>query len=222
MPDQLDSTKMMKLYGRRSSINVQKVLWCLGELGCEEGRDYERIDAGLQFGIVDTPEYLSLNPNGLVPTLIDGDFVLWESNSIVRYLAVGKPASGLLPVDPRGRADAERWMDWQLATLWVTLRVCFLGLTRTPEAERNYPAIKRSYTDASTLLMALDRTLARQAYSVGDRFSVADIPLGLAVQRWLMLAERFESHTGKRPDLEHLDAWFKRIEARPAFQAAII
>src|SRR6266404_1793325 len=135
----------MELYGRRSSINVQKVLWCLAELSLIEGRDFQRIDAGLQFGVVNTPEFLALNPNGLVPTLVDGDVVLWESNTIVRYLASSRGAGALLPVDPAARAEIERWMDWQLGTLWATLRVAFLGLTRVPEAERNYDAIKTSH-----------------------------------------------------------------------------
>src|SRR5258708_30254586 len=112
----------MKLYGRRSSINVQKVLWCLGELGAVEGRDYERIDAGLDFGVVNSDEYLSLNPNGLGPTLVDGGFVLWESNAIVRYLATAAGDEALLPVEPQKPAHVERWLEPQPATPWATLR----------------------------------------------------------------------------------------------------
>src|ERR1700754_3889286 len=105
----------MQLYGRRSSINVQKVLWCLAELGLSEGRDYERIDAGLEFGVNDTPDYLAINPNGLVPTLIDGERAIWESNTILRYLAVGRGADGLFPADADavGHSEVDRWMDWQ-------------------------------------------------------------------------------------------------------------
>src|SRR5712664_2715965 len=104
---------MIKIYGRLSSINVQKVIWCLDELGQKEGVDYERIDAGLQFGVNKTDAYLKMNPNGLVPTLVDGDFVLWESNGIVRYLAShgGHDDESLFPADLKIRADADRWMD---------------------------------------------------------------------------------------------------------------
>ncbi|MDE2608838.1 MAG: glutathione S-transferase N-terminal domain-containing protein, partial [Burkholderiales bacterium] len=154
----------MQLYGRRSSINVQKVIWCLAELGLMEQRDYQRIDAGLDFGVVRTPEYLALNPNGLVPTWVEGDLVLWESNSIVRYLAVSRGDGALLPADPAKRADVERWMDWQLGTLWATLRIAFLGLTRTPEPERDYDAIKTAFANASRQLAMADAVLARQPF----------------------------------------------------------
>jgi glutathione S-transferase len=211
----------MQLYGRRSSINVQKVLWTLGELGRFEGRDYKRIDAGLQFGIVDTPEYLRLNPNGLVPTLIDGDAVLWESNSVVRYLAASDASHALLPSDPKARADVEHWMDWQLATLWAALRTAFIGLTRTPEPERNYDAIRKAYNEGSRLLGIADALLARQPYLAKSGFSVADIVIALCVHRWVGLAESDADRLGARPALPSLTQWYEKLAARPAFQAAI-
>jgi glutathione S-transferase len=109
---------MIRLWGRASSINVQKILWCLHELGLKEGTDYERIDAGLQFGVVNTPEFLALNPNGLVPTLQDESFVLWESNSIMRYLARKYDQNGRYPADLNSQASADKWLDWQLTTFW--------------------------------------------------------------------------------------------------------
>jgi glutathione S-transferase len=121
---------MMTLWGRKSSINVQKVLWVLAELDLREGADFKQIDAGLHFGINKTPEYLKLNPNGLVPTLEDGSLVLWESNTIMRYLAKKFSSTGAFPYDLASQASSDKWMDWQISTLWPSLRVPFLGLTR--------------------------------------------------------------------------------------------
>ena len=211
----------MQLYGRRNSINVQKVLWCLVELGFEEGREFSRIDAGLEYGVTDTPQYRALNPNGLVPTLVDGESVLWESNTIVRYLAAKYGAQTLLPSEPAARADVERWMDWQLGTLWATLRVTFLGLTRVPEAQRDYDAIERSYREATRLLGIVDAILEKHDYLAQDRFTVADIGVGLAAHRWVQLAERFPDTLGAQQPLLSLDRWLRVIKARPAFSVAV-
>jgi glutathione S-transferase len=213
---------MMQIYGRRSSINVQKVTWCLAELGLVEGRDYHRIDAGLEFGVNNTPEYLKLNPNGLVPTLVDGDFVLWESNSIVRYLAAVHGDGTLLPTQPAARADSERWMDWQLGTLWAALRITFLGLTRTPEPQRNYEAIKKAYHDSSRMLVWVDSMLAGQPFLTGASFTVADLAVAVAVHRWMWLPEKFPEVLGERPALPSLLAWYRKIAERPAFQSAVV
>ena len=211
----------MQVYGRRNSINVQKVLWCLAELGFEEGREFSRIDAGLEYGVIDTPEYRARNPNGLVPTLVDGESVLWESNTIVRYLAAKYGAQTLLPSEPAARADVERWMDWQLGTLWATLRVTFLGLTRVPEAQRDYDAIKRSYREATRLLGIVDAILEKHDYLAQDRFTVADIGVGLAAHRWVQLAERFPDTLGAPQALPSVDRWLRAIKARPAFSVAV-
>ncbi|MEW9586374.1 glutathione S-transferase family protein [Paraburkholderia sp. DGU8] len=211
----------MKLYGRRTSINVQKVLWCLGELGAVEGRDYERIDAGLDFGVVNTAEYLALNPNGLVPTLVDGDFVLWESNAIVRYLASAAGNEALLPVGLKERAGVERWMDWQLATLWGTLRVAFLGLTRTPESQRNYDAIRKAHADAGRMLAIVDKVLSAQAYIAGAEFTVADIGLCLSAHRWFSLADKFGQVLEPGPMLPSVIKWHRNLSSRQAFKDAL-
>lgn len=211
----------MQVYGRRNSINVQKVLWCLAELGFEEGREFSRVDAGLEYGVIDTPQYRALNPNGLVPTLVDGESVLWESNTIVRYLAAKYDAQTLLPSEPAARADVERWMDWQLGTLWATLRVTFLGLTRVPEAQRDYDAIKRSYREATRLLGIVDAVLEKHDYLAQDRFTVADIGVGLAAHRWVHLAERFPDTLAAQQPLPSLDRWLRAIKARPAFSVAV-
>jgi glutathione S-transferase len=210
---------MMKIYGRLSSINVQKVIWCLDELGQKEGIDYERIDAGLQFGVNKTDAYLKMNPNGLVPTLVDGDFVLWESNAIVRYLAShGAHGDGsLFPADLKIRADADRWMDWTLATLWPALRVSFLGLTRTPKEQQDIPLIIKHYQDTTRLLQILEDLFAERAYCAGAQFTVGDITLALAVDRWVKLPANFPDVLGKLPELKSLMAWHRKVTARPAF-----
>ena len=211
----------MQIYGRKTSINVQKVLWCLAELGRIEGRDYERIDAGLTFGVVDTSAYLALNPNGLVPTLVDGDVVLWESNTIVRYLAATLGDGALLPTDPAGRADVERWMDWQSATLWAALRTAFVGLTRVAEAQRNYDTIKFSYRQASDLLRIVDALLASQPYIARSGFSVADLGMALAVHRWIDLGHKYGQVVERREGMDGLLEWHGRMVGRAAYKAVI-
>ena len=203
---------MMRLWGRKSSINVQKVLWCLAELGFKEGKDFERIDAGLHFGKNRTPEFLVLNPNGLVPTLEDGNLVLWESNTILRYLARQYDKSKCFPTDMASQYQSEKWMDWQVGTLWPSLRIAFLGLTRTPEGERNYEAIRKAYQDSSALLTLLDQQLINQQYCSGNTFHIGDIPLALCVSRWILLNQTFPDQTGPCPILHHINAWMKRLE----------
>jgi glutathione S-transferase len=204
---------MMRLWGRKSSINVQKVLWCLAELGLEEGKDFERIDAGLHFGKNRTPEFLALNPNGLVPTLEDGNLVLWESNTILRYLRSQYDPSKRFPTDIAAQFSSEKWMDWQVGTMWPSLRAAFLGLTRTPEAERNYEAIRKSYQDTNVLLALLDQQLISQPYCSGSSFNIGDIPLALCVSRWILLNQTFPDQTGPRPSLKNIEAWMQRIES---------
>jgi glutathione S-transferase len=212
---------MMRVWGRTSSINVQKVLWCLAELGQLEGRDFERLDAGLQFGVNNTPEYRTLNPNGLVPTLVDGDFVLWESHSIVRYLAARHDLGGLMPQDLQQRAHSERWMDWTQTVLWVSLRLVFTGLTRTPQEKWDIPALRRAWDESNVALRMLDQQLGQQAYCAGDRFTVGDIPLGVTVHRWLFLANQFPEVLEARPELPAVMRWYGELSARPAFRASV-
>ncbi|CAM3667173.1 glutathione S-transferase family protein [Polynucleobacter arcticus] len=209
---------MMRLWGRKSSINVQKILWCLAELGLEKGKDFKRIDAGLHFGKNRTPEFLALNPNGLVPTLEDGDLVLWESNTILRYLIRQYNTSKRFPSDIASQYQSEKWMDWQVGTMWPVLRVAFMGLTRTPESERNYDSICKAYQDTSDLLALLDQQLSKQQYCSGNAFHIGDIPLALCVSRWILLNETFPDQTGPRTQLHHIDAWMQRIETQTNYQ----
>lgn len=209
---------MMKIYGRLSSLNVQKVIWCLGELGLSEGKDYERIDAGLTFGVNTTPEYLAMNPNGLVPTLVDGDYVLWESHAIVRFLAAQYGMGSLMPIDLHVRADSERWMDWMLGTLAPNLTTAFVGLVRTPEEKQDMAAIKRAFQESSRLLAILDGTLKERLFCAGSDLTVGDLPLGVAVHRWIMLGNTYPEQLGTAPDYPSLMQWHRRISERPAFR----
>ena len=196
---------MLKLWGRTNSINVQKVLWCIEELGVP----YERIDAGLKFGVVDTPEYRRMNPNGLVPTIQDDGFVLWESNAIVRYLAAKHGAGTFWPAEPHARADADRWMDWQCTAFTPAQGPAFHGLIRTAPEKRDMNAIAQSITKAETFAALLDAHLSDRNFMAGDAFSVADIAVGCAAHRWLNLPITRE----KRPNI---DRWHATLQARPA------
>ena len=204
---------MLRIWGRISSINVQKVVWCAGELGCE----FERIDAGGAFGVVDTPAYGRLNPNRKVPVIEDDGFVLWESNAIVRYLCArygGVPGGGLMPASLTARAECDRWMDWQATEFSPMLRDAFLQLIRTPPEQRQPAVIEESVRRCEPLLAILDEALADRAFLVGDGFTMADIPIGCTVHRWLALPiERIA-----RPNV---DPWFERRRNRAAAQAIL-
>lgn len=201
---------MLKIWGRANSINVQKVLWCAEELGLA----YQRIDAGMEHGVVNTPEYRKLNPNGLVPTLEDGSLVLWESNAIVRYLAARYGAGSLWPVDPAARAEADKWMDWQMSTLWPRLRPVFWGLVRTPPQKRNPREIEDARQKSIDALAILNEALAGRSFVAGQAFTMGDLVLGVAAQRWFNLPL-------ERPAMAHLQAWYRRLEERPAFRKVV-
>jgi glutathione S-transferase len=202
---------MLRIWGRANSINVQKVLWCCAELDLA----FERIDAGGKFGVSDTDAYRALNPNGLVPTIEDDGFVLWESNVIVRYLAARHSTGRLYPDDLRVRFEAERWMDWQAITVWPVLRTVFLGLVRTPAAERDSAGIASSLESATRAIMILDRHLADRAFVAGDAFTMGDIPLGITAYRWFSLPI-------DRPALPHLARWYDRLRERPGYQVHVV
>jgi glutathione S-transferase len=203
---------MLTIYGRTNSVNVQKVLWCLAELELP----HERIDAGLAFGKNSEPWYLALNPNGRVPLLVDGGFSLWESNTIVRYLAGKHGAGTLWPKTPEARALAERWMDWQLSTLVGPVSVVFQALYRTPAAERDAGAIKRNTAEANRAMLLLDAHLATHPYLGGDSFTMGDIPAAATAHRWLEVAGI------ERPELRAVRAWRDRLAERPAFRRHVM
>ena len=193
----------LRIWGRVSSVNVQKVVWCADEMGLA----YERIDCGGKFGINDTPQYLAMNPNGLVPVIEDGDFILYESNAIVRYLAAGHPT--LFPAEPRRRADIDRWMEWQSTGFTPAQTVAFWNLVRTPEPQRDLAAVEASRAKSEKHAAVLDKHLAGRRYITGDVFTAADIVVGCAAHRWLHLPLQREP----RP---HLERWYAELKARPA------
>lgn len=202
---------MLKIWGRRNSINVQKVLWT-AEL-C--GRPYESIEVGGPFGGTDTPQYLAMNPNKVVPTLQDGDNVIWESNTIVRYLAAKYGKGGLCPADPAARSRAERWMDWQLSTLNKPMRDLFWGYVRLPPEKHDPARMVAALALATDAMRILDAHLADHAFVAGPHFSMGDIPVGCFSWRWFALPL-------DRPDLPHLKRWHESLHDRPGYRQHVM
>jgi glutathione S-transferase len=201
---------MLKIWGRDNSVNVQKSLWCCQELGLA----YERIDAGAAFGVVGTPGYRALNPNGLVPTLEEGSFILWESNAIVRYLAAKHGEGNLWPRELKVRAVADMWMDWQNTTFWPIFRPLFWNWVRTPEPQRDPKAMETSRLGTIDILAYLEDHLKSRNYIAGEHFSMGDIPLGCAIWRWFALPI-------ERPEFPSLRRWFDALSERPAYRAVV-
>ena len=201
---------MLNIWGRISSINVRKVVWCAQELGL----DFQRTEAGGKFGVVRTPEYLALNPNGMVPMIDDGEgtdrVVLWESNVIVRYLCAKHAPGKLYPEGLAARFDAERWMDWQQTTLNRGSGGAFIQWVRTPPAERQPALIAQSVQATEPLFALLDAHLASRTFMLGDQFTMADIPLGCEAHRWFGLPQT--EYT--RPAWPNVERWFGDLRTR--------
>jgi glutathione S-transferase len=202
---------MLVIWGRDNSVNVQKVLWCCAEMAL----GYERIDAGGAFGVVNTPPYRSLNPNGLVPTIDDDGFVVWESHAIVRYLAAKHAAGSLWPNDLKTRAEADRWMDWTHTTFWPAIRTLFLGLIRTPPEQRDARALEESRLKTAEVLRVVDARLQTADYLAGETFTMGDIPLGCGIWRWMALPI-------ERPPLPGVERWFESLARRPAYRQIVM
>lgn len=202
---------MIKIWGRTDSSNVQKVLWCLGELGLS----FERQDWGGKFGGNKDQDYLAMNPNGLVPTIKDGDFILWESNSIMRYLNAKYGQGKLLPATPEGMANANRWMDWQLSVLNPSIVPLFWNLIRTPAEKRDAKAVQGALDKTSAAWQMVENQLAHSAFVAGDHLSLGDIPLGVWVYRWFNLPI-------ERPKHPHLENWYERLKQRQPYQTHIM
>ncbi len=203
---------MITIWGRANSANVQKVLWCCDELVLP----FQRIDAGLQFGRNNEADYLAMNPTGRIPTLVDGNYVLWESNSILRYLAMQYgPASPLYPTEPKVRASIERWLDWSLATLVPAERPLFQQLVRTPPEKRDAARIAADLAAVTEQWKLLDHHLQGRFFFENDRFSLADIVIGTFARRWFGLAGI------ERPPLPNLERWYSRLLTREGFRKYI-
>jgi len=201
---------MLRIWGRLSSINVRKVVLAARWLGIA----FERTDAGHEYGIVKTPEYLAKNPNGLVPLMEDDGITLWESNVIVRYLCARHSPGRLYPEDLAPRFDAERWMDWQQTTFNPAGRGAFVQLMRTAAEKRSPEVVAKSVAATEPLLDVLDAHLARQAFMAGDAFTMADIPIACEIHRWHGLPLQ-------RPERPHLEHWFQGILAQPASRGVL-
>ena len=201
---------MLKICGRASSSNVQKVLWCCAELGIE----FERVDVGGPFGGNRDPDYLAMNPNGLVPTVKDGDLVMWESNTICRYLAATRNGEHLYPRDPAARTHVERWMDWQLAVIGAPMGQLLFGLVRSTPETRDPTAIESARRRAAAGWTIVDDEVKDRPYLAGDHLSLAEIVLGTQIYRWFAFPI-------ERPDLPNLRAWHDRMHQRPGFKKYI-
>ena len=201
---------MMRILGKASSINVRKVLWTAAELGIP----FEREDWGSGFRSTQEPAFLALNPNAMVPVLVDGDVVLWESNTISRYLATRYGDGRLLPVDAVARAKVEQWMDWQATELNNAWRYPFMGLVRGSPAHQDPVQIAAGIAGWNRQMGLLERHLETAGdYVAGGAFTLADIVLGLSAHRWR------KTPMAERPDYPAVAAWMARLEARPGARA---
>jgi glutathione S-transferase len=203
---------MLKIWGRNTSSNVQKVMFAIGELGLQ----HERIDIGGAFGKNKEPPYLAMNPNGLVPTLEeDNGFLLWESNAIVRYLAAMHGAGSLEPSDPHTRALAHQWMDWQLSVYGPAITPVFWGLIRTPPEKRDHKAVEEGKIRATATVQILEAHFGKNAYAAGDAFSMGDIPLAIVSYRYRELVP-------ERPAFPNFERWYASLVSRPAFRDQVL
>lgn len=203
--------EVIEVWGRKNSVNVQKVLWCCEELGVT----FQRHDAGGLFGGTGEAEYLARNPTGLVPTISDDGFELWESNTIVRYLSAEYGSGTLWPEKAGERALADKWMDYQLGTLWPAFKDTVLGLVRTPAEQRDPAKITTSVKGTAQVLTVLEGHLEDHEYVAGSTLTMGDVALGSTIYRWLNLDI-------DRPSMPNLQAWHARLEDRAAYQRTVM
>ncbi len=208
---------MLKLWGRANSSNVKKVLWACAEMGLP----LERIDAGREFGLVDTPAFRVMNPMGLVPVIEDHGFILWESNAILRYLAARYGQDPFYPTDLQVRASADRWMEWQSTTMSPTIGPVFRNLIRKPEQEWDRAQLAQLTRRCTELWAIVDRELAQSPWLAGEHFTIGDIPLGILVNTWVQLPLERIGCQDERKALPHLERWFNALQARPAYRSIV-
>lgn len=201
---------MLKIWGRTTSSNVQKVLWTCAELDIA----FERVDWGGPFGGNKDPAYLKLNPNGLVPTVETDGLVIWESNTICRYLCTRHGGEKLHPGDPARRTHVERWMDWQLSSVGAPMGVLLFGLVRTRPEQRDPAAIEAARVKAASSWQIVDEALEGRPYLAGAEPTLAEIVLGTLVYRW-------HAFPIERPTFANLKAWYERLRQRPGFKKYI-
>jgi glutathione S-transferase len=202
---------VLTVYGRRSSLNVQKVLWAVAELRLA----HRHVDAGGAAGGLDTPEFLAMNPNGRVPVIDDAGVTVWESQAIVRYLAAKYGSGTLWCEDPAERSLADRWMDWAQATWQPDFMNLFWGYWRTPERERHLERIERARNACASHLAIADEHLAKHEFVAGRRFGMGDVPLGTALYRYFELGL-------PTPELPHARAWYARLCEREPYREHVM
>lgn len=202
---------MITVWGRKTSQNVFKVMWLLAELELP----CRRIDAGGRFGGLDTPEFGALNPNRTAPVLRDGDLVLWESHTILRYLAARYGAGTFWPADPGKRALADRWTDWTATNLQPAFMDVFWGYFRTPPEQRDWGFINRRLERTAQLFGLMDEVLSRQPWLSGERIAMGDIPAACTLYRWYTLDL-------DKPRFPHVEAWYERLQERPGYREHVM
>lgn len=203
---------MLRIWGRRNSLNVQKVMWAVGELRLT----HERIDAGGQFGGLDTEAFAAMNPNRRVPVIDDDGTIIWESHAIVRYLAMKHGAGSLAPGEAGARAQSDMWMDWTLADLQPAfIGGVFWNFYRTPEARRNWQLIRQGLARSANLFRLLDRHLEGRSFLAGDHLTMGDIPAGAQLYRYFNLEI-------DRPSLPNVERWYTRLQERDAYRTHVM
>lgn len=202
---------MLQIWGRRKSNNVMPVMWAVGELGLE----HERYNVGGSFKGNDTPDYLAMNPNGKIPVIKDDGFVLYESQAIIRYLATKYGKGTLAPEDPQAFAIADQWMEWYKTTFFTPFLTLFFNICRVEADQQDQAKIAQLNTQLEPLLEILDDQLGKHSHVAGDSFTMADIPIGGAIHRYMSLKV---SH----PDMPHITEWYHRLQQRPAYQEHVM
>lgn len=202
---------MIELWGRKNSYNVLKVLWTLAELKI----DYRHHDVGSNVGDLETSEFLAMNPHARIPVLVDKGSIIWESNTIVRYLSASYGENLLWVDDPMQRSFADRWMDWELATLEPDFMRLFWGFYRKPEGKRDYAQIEKSKSNCERHFRMLDDHLKQNDYLAGAKFSMGDIPAATYLYRYFEMGVEVEKPA-------NVMTWYKRLSGRQAFQQIIM
>ncbi|EPF6395240.1 glutathione S-transferase family protein [Proteus mirabilis] len=202
---------MLKVWGRKNSSNVKKVLWCLKELQAP----YEQIDVGGPFGGLHEANYLALNPNASIPTLQDDDFALWESNTIIRYLCTKYENYHLYPTDVKQRANVEKWMDWSNGSLFSPIQQMMINLVRTPKEQQDPQLVQSLKAKLNQLIKIADDQLAKTAYFAGDYFSLADITIAPLVYPWLEVCQEGANYP-------HLQRWFAQLSENQIFRDVVL